>query len=311
MKKVLIHIGYPKSASSSLQHYFSELKEKNIKYFDINKNIKHKNNLKNILQLNNKKYKSIEHSLLKYYKTKSSKYNIISSEHFTYPYGYLHFDNYQRISRVYYLFKKLKFDVYFLVVIRDPKKLLISFYTDMLHRIVQHTGKMVTFKEFLMLRNKNKVVKYIFKIFNFNKTIKYLNSNLKVNKKNINVLICENLSSKQLKAKLNKIDFKINSKKNLKYLNKSKKNKENYIRTLDPTLFLMATDPKYKILKYSVQKILKKNNVFKKMLSFVKFENKLTLNTKGLINNYYKKDLIEIDKNYKLNLFKYKYFDLT
>ena len=47
------------------------------------------------------------------------------------------------------------------------------------------------------------------------------------------------------------------------------------------------------------------------MLSFVKFENKLTLNTKGLINNYYKKDLIEIDKNYKLNLFKYKYFDLT
>ena len=129
--------------------------------------------------------------------------------------------------------------------------------------------------------------------------------------KKINVLICENLSSKQLKAKFNKIDFKINSKKNLKYINKSKKNKENYIRTLDPTLFLMATDPKYKILKYSVQKILKKNNVFKKMLSFVKFENKLTLNTKGLINNYYKKDLIEIDKNYKLNLFKYKYFDLT
>ena len=78
MKKVLIHIGYPKSASSSLQHYFSELKEKNIKYFDINKNIKHKNNLKNILQLNNKKYKSIEHSLLKYYKTKSSKYKMTS-----------------------------------------------------------------------------------------------------------------------------------------------------------------------------------------------------------------------------------------
>ena len=35
MKKVLIHIGYPKSASSSLQHYFSELKENSgISYYD-------------------------------------------------------------------------------------------------------------------------------------------------------------------------------------------------------------------------------------------------------------------------------------
>ena len=73
----------------------------------------------------------------------------------------------------------------------------------------------------------------------------------------------------------------------------------------------MATDPQYKIFKYKIQKILKKNLLFKKTLSLLKFENKLTLDAEKMINSYYKKDLIEIDKNYKLNLFKYNYFDLT
>jgi len=314
MKKILLHIGYPRCGSTSTQNYFNKLKFEDLTYFE-NKQIFFSDEYikikEKIFFLNNKDYDLSKNEIIDFFSRCMSNINIISDETFLYPTNYKLVDFERTLDRFLNIFTHLNCEILILINIRDPKILHISYFNEMYHRIIQHTKYIDTFDSYFKNYH-NKIIKRIFDTFNFNEIFKKiikLNNNFIPNK-NIFIIPLENINEKLSQLMIHKLNLnstKLNS-YNLQVLNSSKKIKNSYIRNYDWSCFFLKYDPYHKIVPYKVQKFLKNTRLPNKIFFFKNILSKLDNDKIKFINNLYKNDLIEIEKKFHLNLKNYNYY---
>ena len=314
-RKILIHLGYPKTGSTSIQKFLDKINNDNLSSFLRNtENKKNKNihnQYKDIIKeiFFEEKISSKKEKLIKFFDLNLKKYNVLSDETFLYPTNYKKVDFIRTLKRYLEIFNTLNCKIEILICIRDPKKLHISYFTDMYHRILQYDNKLDSLEKYCLSIKKNEIVNQIFTTFNFNKiinTIQQLNKEFKINK-NLHIIKLENLDN--FKNYLFKFCESLDLKKDYDCLtiqktNITKKTSEIYIRNFDVISFFFKYDPKNKI-NYSIKKILKSSKILNFLLGFYKIKNKYNNDMRDKINNYYKKDLKELEIKTKLNLKEY------
>lgn len=314
-RRILIHLGYPKTGSTSIQQFLNKIENKDLAKFLPGINNKNNNIIDNKFRIihneiffdKNVIYK--KKKWLKFYDLNLKKYNILSDESFLYPTNYKMVNFQRTLKRYLEIFYCLNCKIDILIFIRDPKILHISYFTDMHHRIRQYSNEINTFEKYISSINNNKIINHIFKMFNFNRTvniIQKLDKKFIINK-NLNIMTLENIQEfKNYFFNFCKI---LNLRKDYKNLiiqkkNSTKKVKEVYIRNYDVFIFLFQFGLENK-LKYGVKKILKRSKILNFLLGFKKIKSHYTNELINKINNYYKKDLRKFEQKTNLNLKKY------
>ena len=312
MKKILIHLGYPKTGSTSIQYFLSKINHKDFTFFnsEFNKNP--------YCSIQKKKYSDIEKEIffentdkfkdnwIKYFETKLNKLNVISNEHFLNPIGYRMISFERSLKRYLDIFNHLNCKIELLIIIRDPKKLHISFFTDMYHRFLQYDKSLNSFEKYILSFPANQTALHIFEMFNFNKIvnqIQEIDQKFIINK-NFKILKLENINDfkEYFLNFCDIIDLK-NFCENLDISKKhvTKKNNLIYIRNYDFSCFFAKNDPKNKF-NFAIKKKLKHSRALNFILNFYKIRSTLTKGLSEKIDKYYYEDLIELEKKTNLNL---------
>ena len=317
--KIFIHTGYPKTASTFLNdNLFSKHSEINL----ITKGKDVSDKIKMIRYLNDTEFEKNKNYLIDFFKSKISeeKINIFSDEMFLIPLAYKLFDNKKAIKRLFLIFSNfiaIK-EIYFLIMIRNPKDFFLSYYTDQYHRIVFYDKSLDQFKKFLnqIRLNKNDYIKKIIELFDYYKTIRFLSS-LNNNLENkIGIFLLEDLKHDKSKFS-NKISsfLKINQQEVINLIQKSgatnitSKTANYYYRKYEWNIFFSKNNFFYKILPTKLIRIIKKFEIFNLIWFFkskiiIKFEKEES----GIINDLYLNNLKELEKLYNLGLEKNKYY---
>ena len=174
MKKILLHIGYPRCGSTSTQNYFNRLKFEDLTYFENKQNFfsdEYMEIKKKIFFLNNKDFDLSKNEIIDFFSKHINNVNIISDETFLYPTNYKLVNFERTLDRFINIFTHLNCEILILINIRDPKILHISYFTEMYHRIIQHTKYINTFDSYFKNYH-NEIIKRIFDTFNFFKVEK-------------------------------------------------------------------------------------------------------------------------------------------
>ena len=200
-RKILLHLGYPKTGSTSIQRYLDKINNDNLSTFlpntEKNKNIHNQYKDINKEIFFEEKISFKKEKWIKFFDLNLKKYNVLSDETFLYPTNYKKVDFIRTLKRYLEIFNTLNCKIEILICIRDPKKLHISYFTDMYHRIIQYDIELDNFEKYILFFKKNKVVNDIFNTFNFNKIIKQiqqLDQGFKINE-NLHILKLENLDN--------------------------------------------------------------------------------------------------------------------
>ena len=314
-KKVLIHLGYPKVGSTSLQTFLDKIRDKNFTFFSTKFregpycNYLNKTFLEIEKQIFFEENDNLKKDWIKYFEINLNHINVISNELFLYPINY-RFVNFQRTLKRYLdILTYLDCEIELLIMIRDPKELHISFFTDMYHRFIQYDNSLISFKEYILSIEKNKVTKHIFETFNFNKIIclvEEIDDRLLINK-NFHILRLEKINDfKNFFFNFCK-NFNLRNEFNFLNIQKkhvTKKDKDIYIRDYDATAFFIKHDPNNQI-KYAIKKTLKLSKIFNYFLGFKKIKNSYTKEMSDKLNSYYKKDLKKLEQKINVNLKNY------
>ena len=317
-KKILLHLGYPKNGSTSIQQFLDKINNDNLSIFlppdQFSAYIRKKNIYNQYKDINNEiffeeKISPKKEKWIKFFDLNLKKYNVLSNEMFLYPTNYEKVDFIRTLKRYLEIFNTLNCKIEILICIRDPKKLHISYFTDMYHRLLQYDNELDNFEKYILSVKKNKIVNDIFNTFNFNKIVKQiqqLDQGFKINE-NLHILKLENLDN--FKKYLFKFCEDLDLKKNYDYLriqkeHITKKKSEIYIRNFDVISFFFKYDPKNRI-NYSIKKRLKSSVILNFLLGLYKIKNRYDNFTTDIVNDYYKEDLKELEFTTKLNLRKY------
>lgn len=312
-KKIFVHLGFPKTATTTLQKkifpsfenfccYGPDFNEKLVQIFD------------KVALLNKKKFDKEKIILLKLLKSefRNSPKNIILSFE-----GWLHvisyhtkknpnkYKIYRTLHRLFFFLNKLG-EVKFLFVIRRHKNILESFFSQFQHSFMFHLQEEDIYN--LLVLNKKKY-QFIFDSYNYGKLYLFLK---KISKKN-EMLIYEDLIFNK-KLFINKLALffdqkKIDSKLFLNIMNSRQKKYYYFDYLLDRLIKLKLPDIKniwkykFKISKYKEELILLKNIFFPKKIRLINLEK-----YEKDIKKYYKNDLEKFPIKIKKELKKYNYF---
>ena len=273
MLKVILHLGFPKSGSSSLQeNVFYELEKKNIiKYFGWRKN---KKNEKLIFRPSSRLF--LKKNILKRYLGFSrKKTNILSDESFTAP-TKLRENNFGKNIRNPFEFPKIikrqiknkfkndKINIKAFAVLRNQADLIFSQYVEE-YNLKKYKNVDILFKD-------NALSLEGYEIYNYYKYYKVLIKTF--GKKNVKFLFFENLKKKpaffcnQL-SKFTNISFEdiVNLLKK-KEINKKRKNKFGYYTKSGKFIKKLTLKQKKLIKSYFKSDNIKLNNIFSKDINF-------------------------------------------
>ena len=178
MKKVIVHLGFPKAASTLLQTKFFP-KLDNCKYFGKMSNIPNLKYIeKNILKLSDQEFESSFKNIINEFNKivfDDEKLNLISHESFTDPFQYLNNDTTKTLNRILRIFNHLSincnFEIKLLFIIRNQSDLLYSYYCHFYTRL-KNLLDIDNFDDFINYQNKR-----ILKSFDYNIFIKILEKN--------------------------------------------------------------------------------------------------------------------------------------
>jgi len=319
--KLIIHLGYPKTASTFLnRNLFSKHSQINL----ITKNVEINTYIKSIKYLDDIDYNKEKLRIKKFFISKISgeKINIFSDEMFLVPLGYRLYDNKKAIKRLYEIFsniEKIK-DIKFLLMIRNPKDLFSSYYTDEYHRIVSYDKKLDKFDKFLNEESfqNNFFSKMIIEIFDFKNISLFLNSlNVYKTQKNVSFFLLEELKndiisfSKKLSSFLEiNLTETVSLITNKTAINVTSKNKDFYYRKYDWNIFFSKYNFFYKFLPTKLIRYVK-NKDFLNFCWFFKPMIIVQLNDKQkkIIESIYLKNLQDIEKDFNLNLKNNNYYN--
>ena len=286
-KKLFLHIGYGKAASTFLQSIFNNNPKINCIYL--------RNKEKNPIKINKeiKKIKSL---------AKLNQINLISDESFTSPFSQKNLDIYLRLDKTITILKKI-FDLKIIVVIRNQKNWLISRYSQNPLRFFNIDN---TFYKYQNLENiYESQFKNLSKHKNLKNNINYENLYnflvKKIKKKNIKFLIFEELNENYKKT-LKELEVFFGKKKaftNLSikssYLYKTKKLDNYYFPKIKLRKFFYLN--KIYNLKYTIL-----------LYFFNKFLLPKTSKNSLKISRYYKNFNLRLSKKINKDLSRFKYY---
>ncbi len=318
--RVLIHPGYPKTASTFLKdNLFSNHTE--INFMTKSKIISDKLNLIKFLDKN--EFNSEKRNISNFFKNNLSnnRLNILSDEMFLIPLGYKLYDNLEAIRRLHSIFTDIEEieQINYLIMLRKPQDLILSYYTDEYHRLVSYDKKLDKFQNFLkqIELSENIYTNKILQIFDYYKIIKHINSlKLENPKSEIGIFLLENLKndnnnfSKKLSSFLG-ISYEETYQllKNASPSNTTSKSEKFYFRKYDWNIFFSKFSFFYKILPNKIIRILKSSKFFNIIWFFkksiiVKYEGEDLF----IVNKLYSEKLQNLEQSYNLELKKNKYY---
>jgi len=311
-RKILIHLGYPKTGSTSIQNFVKNIENKNLSKFILQQeNTKSQNDF---IKINKEIFFEEKADLKKwisYFDLNLKKFNILSDETFLYPTNYIYVDFNRTLKRYLEIFEYLNCEIHFLICVRDPKDLHISYFNSMYHRILQYDCRIDNFKKYIFNMDNNQTINHIFRTFNFNhilKTIQTLRGPFSLTT-NLKIIKLENLNEFKIYFFNFCEDLNLNEKySNLEFrkLNTSKIKNNTYYRNYDVISFLF----KYKLqnkLNYKIFKMLNYSKILNFFMSFKKIESFYSEKMIKKVNNYYKNDLKQL--GIKTNLDFKHYYD--
>lgn len=242
--KYFIHIGPPKTATTSLQHYFIENKIPNICYGGILQPRKNKDTTPCATLYKNIKRNKLDYSLNSLNQFNSDKICFLSEEMFLVNSKYLSWK--EKIYRLHEIVSPYQPNI--LIVLRDPEQAIRSYYREIYH-VVNH----------IKIRNINAFAKSIHcEIYNYEFLINSL-KDLGFNK--IKVLSFEKLIKGKYKIKdvfdiNNYTQIKLN-KKNTTNKDANKSDNKTQVNNNKKYLFL---DLRYRFNNFNTKRIEKKLN---------------------------------------------------
>lgn len=299
-RKILIHLGYPKTGSTSIQQFVKNIENENLSIF-----ILHQENKKlqsDFIKIHKEIFFDEKANLKKwisFYDLNLNKFNILSDESFLYPTNYIYVDFKRTLKRYLEIFEYLNCEIDILICVRDPKDLHISYFNSMYHRILQYDSRINNFKKYIFNIDNNKTINHIFITFNFNhivKTIQTLMESFSLTK-NLKIIKLENLNEFKiyffnfcegldLNKKYSNVEFpKVN---NSKIINNT------YVRNYDMISFFSEYKLRNKI-NYKIVKMLNYSKILNFFMSFKKLKSFYTEEMIKKVNTYYKNDLEQLE----------------
>ena len=306
--KLIIHIGYPKAGSTTLQRIFT--KSKNINYmgkyvYGHNRNhpVFKKEYLPHIRKIFfckdkqfNKDFSEIQSFFFK--KLKKNKTNVLSDEIFLMPLISPWFDKTKILKRFIKIFTyKKKIKLYLLIVKRNHWDILKSYFSDEYLRVIQHNYKLKDFEYLLFSNNKrDKKILDSFKYFKTIQKIKKLNKNIKIKLLNFEELEINKIYYLKKIIKFLKIKNHPNEFSNILLNSSSKKNRNIYSKDYDLSHFYYESPFLRKFINTRFFNFVWKNKYVKK-ISLKNFK-KFYFNEKNIdiINKYYYDDNLKLNK---------------
>lgn len=318
--RVLIHPGYPKTASTFLKdNLFSNHSE--INFMTKSKIISDKLNLIKFLDKN--EFDNEKRNISNFFKNNllKNRLNILSDEMLLIPLGYKLYDNIEAIKRLHSIFIDIEEieKINYLIMLRKPHDLILSYYTDEYHRLVSYDKKLEKFQNFLkhIELDENIYTKKILQIFDYYKIIKHIDSlKLENPKSEIGIFLLENLknNNKNFSKKLSDflgIDYEETYQllKKASPLNTTTKAEKYYYRKYDWNIFFSKFNFFYKIIPNKIIRIIKSSKFFNLIWFFkksiiVKYEEEDLF----IVNNLYSEKLKNLEKSYDLELKKNNYY---
>ena len=311
MKDIFIHLGYPKTGTTFLQQkVFEKLKvTKSFGKPKIEENmgfIVH-----SICKDDEKTFESnkellIEKLRLIQFKEK----NIISLEEFTSSVVVNNYNLIQIQDRLFNIFDKLskkKFRIKIILVLRNQKDILLSYYTEYYERIIKVNSRWANFKNFLNKFKNYEEKNLIIDSFNYNLLIRQIYKYYP--KQNVKILFYEDFKS-NIKDFMNDLLIFIDDNLDYNYelknykLNYSIKDKNQNYRKLKKNYLISFISDKV-ITNLFIKKFFYNIYYFLKTKDKVK----LDINQQKMINNYFKNDNVCFEKETGIKL-KKDYFEI-
>lgn len=290
----ILHIGYQKTATTSLQHFF---------YTNKHINFLGKSKKNNKLFLNNELRRYIKYYLIeenqKFYKKDCIKDNtekltkkiILLSEE-----GIINYRRNNEINIINKIMNQINFEKKLLISLRNQWEMLISLYLDQVNKKHYYHSFQYFVNNFEKTRNIQKLY-----YFNFIENIKR-KTKLSIILTSYQDLIKEKVNIEGIKVDLKNINKKTSGiKKNIKirriinyFLSMPVRNKIckiNYDRTLNKNLYIKIMEHTEKMLHYLSLKVAVKEDFFEINKSTYKRLNKNFLLANDLISKNYKVDI--------------------
>lgn len=333
MKKLIIHIGYPKTATTSIQEgIFVELHEANKINYLGHTNRRKDNEIFNYAKKDFEDYtlKNIKKDVNKIkIDLSSSKINVLSHEGLTLPNSFLAKKHWRYNSnpltypeKIAKIFKPITDDLKIMVTLRKQQEVIYSTYVQLYNKF-KYDKQFSTWNKYLkngLIKNNNE-----FEIYYFNKILNLYAEWFSKDK--INILFFEDFVNNKeefLKQLSNIIELGYKTMKNIKkdvHYKKKKKNDNEYIVNIKKHNFfskmlLNARKNKYiKKIYHIFKSKLGKNNILRKIFyKGIYVDNHSipipTEEEKDLIKNIFQDDNIKLIKNFNIDkekLIKYKY----